>query len=377
MVVDPRRDHSLRVPRPDLSVKLGTPNACNACHEDQTPQWAARAVQEWYGRDSGEAWHYGLALDAGRNHAATAEQQLARVLDDSTLAPIVRATAADLLRTNLGARGLGALDRALGDTSALVRLAAVGALEFVEPQARLQHGRALLEDEVRAVRLEAASVLSSTPPEMLSDADQRLLDRAIAEYRVSQRMNEDRAEAHYNLGVLEDRQGFLEAAEASYRSSLRRDSTFTASYVNLADVYRKQGRDAQGVRLLRSGLHAVPHDGDLRHALGLALVRSGQKDAALLELQRAAELRPDRPRYAYVFAIALHSAGQTSRAVSILRSTHERHPADRQTLLGLATLSRDAGDSRAALDWAEKLLALDPGDERLRAWVEQVRSEHK
>ena len=34
MAVDPRRDHSLRIPRPDLSVKHGTPNACTQCHID-------------------------------------------------------------------------------------------------------------------------------------------------------------------------------------------------------------------------------------------------------------------------------------------------------------------------------------------------------
>ena len=32
MVVDPRRDHSMRIPRPDLSVMIGVPNACNQCH---------------------------------------------------------------------------------------------------------------------------------------------------------------------------------------------------------------------------------------------------------------------------------------------------------------------------------------------------------
>src|SRR5262249_6680361 len=32
MVIDVRRDHSFRVPRPDLSLKYGTPNACNQCH---------------------------------------------------------------------------------------------------------------------------------------------------------------------------------------------------------------------------------------------------------------------------------------------------------------------------------------------------------
>jgi predicted CXXCH cytochrome family protein len=49
MVVDARRDHSLRIPRPDLSMKLGTPNACNNCHTDKSAQWASNTVYKWYG----------------------------------------------------------------------------------------------------------------------------------------------------------------------------------------------------------------------------------------------------------------------------------------------------------------------------------------
>ena len=45
MVVDRRHDHSFRIPRPDLSVKLGTPNACNDCHSDKPPAWAAAAIE--------------------------------------------------------------------------------------------------------------------------------------------------------------------------------------------------------------------------------------------------------------------------------------------------------------------------------------------
>ena len=49
MVVDRRHDHSFRIPRPDLSVKFGTPNACNDCHKDKSAKWAATAVEQWFG----------------------------------------------------------------------------------------------------------------------------------------------------------------------------------------------------------------------------------------------------------------------------------------------------------------------------------------
>ena len=49
MGIDHRRDHSFRVPRPDQSVKYGTPNACTNCHKDETTAWAAETVKKWYG----------------------------------------------------------------------------------------------------------------------------------------------------------------------------------------------------------------------------------------------------------------------------------------------------------------------------------------
>lgn len=49
MGVDYRPDHSFRIPRPDLSVQLGLPNACNRCHRDKTNQWADKTMTQWYG----------------------------------------------------------------------------------------------------------------------------------------------------------------------------------------------------------------------------------------------------------------------------------------------------------------------------------------
>src|SRR5437762_11649708 len=51
MVIDARRDHAIRIPRPELTVKIGTPNACSGCHADRTPAGAADRVARWYGPD--------------------------------------------------------------------------------------------------------------------------------------------------------------------------------------------------------------------------------------------------------------------------------------------------------------------------------------
>ena len=66
MVVDPRRDHSFRIPRPDVSGAIGSPDACTLCHTDQSQEWAARTIADWYGPERRQELHYGEVLAAGR-----------------------------------------------------------------------------------------------------------------------------------------------------------------------------------------------------------------------------------------------------------------------------------------------------------------------
>ena len=93
MVVDPRHDHSFRIPRPDLSVKLGTPNACNDCHGDKPPQWAAAAIEHWFGPDRKGFQTYAAAFHAARTDQADAAALLAAVAADSDAPAVARASA--------------------------------------------------------------------------------------------------------------------------------------------------------------------------------------------------------------------------------------------------------------------------------------------
>jgi predicted CXXCH cytochrome family protein len=340
MVVDPRHDHSLRVPRPDLSLKLGSPNACSSCHTDQSIQWNLEAVATWYGPDRRAEPHWGEAIDAGRRAGAGAEEQLIRVLGDPSVPAIARATAVSLLPRYAGPGSGPVFEAALRDESPLVRAAAVAALEAVEPRVRLRLAHRLLDDPVRAVRLEAGRVLASVP-EALMDAGQRArLRAALAEYRAAQRMDADRAEAHLRLGTLYMQQQQLAQAESEFERAREIAPHFVPAYVNLADLHRVQGREGDGEAVLRKALEIAPDDGDVRHALGLLLVRRKRLSEAIGELERASTLRPELPRYSYVLAVALHSAGDEERALQVLRDAAARHPADRDIQAFLTQLEQ-------------------------------------
>lgn len=372
MVVDPRRDHSLRVPRPDLTVTLGTPNACTQCHGDQSPAWAAQAVTEWYGPDRPP--HYGEILHRGRLGVPTADAALVTLAGDSTTPDIVRASAIELLGNYGGARSLLAIQAASRDADPLVRLAAARASAVMEPNVRYQSVFPLLRDSLRAVRDEAAVALADVPSSIMPMRQQAILDTAIMGYIASQLANAERPESHLNIAHVHTARGRFDEAEASLGTAMRLDSTFVPGYVNLAELRRLQGRDAEGEAMLDRALALDPENGATHHARGLLLVRLRRLDEALAALLRAAQLEPAQARFAYVYAIALHSTGRVEEAVTALEAAAANHPYDLDLVSALVSIHREQGNVAAAIPYAERLVELLPDDRQVRSLLEQLRA---
>ena len=357
MVVDPRRDHSLRVPRPDLSVAIGTPNACTGCHRDRPAKWAAEAVDRWSaGRPRPP--HYAQALDAGRRDLPNADAQLVGLAADAGAPGIARATAVTLLHPRSAASIL-AIERAASDPDPLVRLAAVGAAGSLSLDSRVSILSRLLDDPLRAIRIDAARALADAPAERLTTEQRAALDRGLAEYRRAQEINADRPEAQVSLGLLATRRREPDATQA-YERAITLDPTFVPAYVNLADHYRALNQDSSGERVLRQGLARLPGAAPLHHALGLLLARTGRSTEAVTELGKAAALAPSSARYAYVYAVALNSSGAGDRALAVLKTAHDRHPGDPDILIALATINRDRGARGPARGYVQKLLQVAP-----------------
>jgi tetratricopeptide (TPR) repeat protein len=301
------------------------------------------------------------ALAAGRQHAAGADKLLADVIADRSFPVIVRATAVSLLDNFPGAAS-AVVARAVQDEDPLVRRAAVSLLQAWEPQPRWQTGAPLLRDPIRVVRIAAVSALADVLAAVSPAPEQRgAFERAAAEYRAMQQFNADRAEAWLNLGVLDARLGNLAPAEAAYQRAIRMQPLFIPPYVNLADVYREEGREADGERILRRALAMHPPTGDVHHALGLLLVREKRMPEAVSELAKAVEESPENARYAYVYGVALDSVGQHEAALAFLEQAHRRFTGDRNILSALVEFSRETKDQAAAARWAQELRQLQEG----------------
>jgi tetratricopeptide (TPR) repeat protein len=373
MVVDTRHDHSFRIPRPDISVKLGTPNACNDCHKDKTAEWSAAAIELWHGPSRKGFQNYAEAFHSAWNDQADAAKLLAVVAADRNAPAVARADALNELGSRVSPAMLDLSRASLADPDPLVRIGALDMLRDLPLERRLPIASPLLSDPIRGVRIRAVSLLGDVPPARLSEDDRRLFDRATQEFVAAQKFNSDRPEARSTLGAFYARRGRNSEAEAEYKAALRLSPKFTGASVNLADLYRQTGREDAGEQILRDAINAVPTDGGLHHALGLSLVRLKRLDDALAELRRAAELDHNNARYAYIYGVALHSTGRQQEAITYLEDSLTRHPENRDISMAIVSFSREAGDAATALQYAEQAYKIAPDDQALKAIVDELR----
>ena len=372
MVVDDRRDHSFRVPRPDLTAAIGTPNACTNCHADLEPAAAAAAIDGWRGPDAGKRTHYAKAIAAARH--GFANEQLREVVRSDDYPGIVRATAVSLLAQPFGSNEFLLLESELGSPDPLVRIAALRQVRELPAEMRMRlPGARLLADPVRGVRVEAASAYAGLS-DLLPLEEARAFGAAAAVFRSAYAFLANRPDALIALATFEGDEGDITKAVRLYEQALRIEPRAVTARANLADVFRSLGEEARAEGLLLDGLELDENNAALRHALGLSYVRSGRPEEALVELRRAAELAPDNPRFAYVLAIALNSLAQPTEALSILREAHSRFDGDFDISMALATVLRDGGDQEGALEVASALARRHPEDQNVAALVRSLQA---
>lgn len=206
MIIHSRPDHSIRVPRPDLSIKLGTPNACTNCHMDKTAKWANDWIIKWYGAKQYSKKHYGEIIAAGRLGQLGAEEELIKLAEDTGEPNIVRATALHLL-SRYGQNSINASIKELQNSDPQIRRAAITGLEKLPASERLSQVSPFLVDEIRAVRIEAANVLSSVSPILFDTEQRKNFNSALDELISVQKISADMPGANISLGVLNEKIG--------------------------------------------------------------------------------------------------------------------------------------------------------------------------
>jgi predicted CXXCH cytochrome family protein len=374
MVVDPRRDHSLRIPRPDLSAQTGAPNACIQCHEEQTDQWAADAMGQWLkSTNKTLPTHRGELFSAYQQGSEEAGNALLSLAMNSQQPAIIRATALTSLRPSQ--QTILAAQTNLYDESPLVRRAAVQALAVLPEVQRRVDLLPLAKDESKSVRMEVASQLLDIDATQLNSAQQKTLQDLQREYEQLLQLHADTPSGQLNIGVMRQAQNKPEKAEQAYRQAMLLDPKNILPRLNLADLYRGLNRDSDGEPLLREAISLSPQSAEPYHSLGLLLIRQKQLPEAIEQLTRASELAPNNMRYGYVNALALKEAGKLDEAYETLQQLDQRFPQQAELLSALLQISHQRKQWSAAMGYAQTLLQLRPDDRQLPQMVNYYRNQ--
>lgn len=371
MGVDYRRDHSFRVPRPDLSIALGVPNACNNCHKDKTAQWSQEFMVKWYGISRPE--HYGTLFAGGNIGDTSVLDELAGVVKDELQAPMVRAAAISTLG-NYGTPSAGkVLKPLMGHTDPLIRLYAARSFSPASMEELMDTYLPLLHDPIKPVRIEAAYHLSPITTAITDTLQKTILENGILEYEQSMKYTGDFAASRHNLGNLYRNLGRLAEAEAEYRMAAQIDDKFFPAKVNLANVLNALGKNEEAEKLLREVIKAHPEVTGARYSLGLLLAEMEKFGEAILYLEQATRETPYNGRVFYNYGLLLNQSGDKEKAEAALLKAFGLEPENSSFIYAISTFYLEQGKREKALEYGLLLQKLNPGDASVRQYVEQLK----
>jgi len=331
---DYRPDHSIRIPRPDLSVEIGTPNSCNRCHIDKTSEWSAEYTRKWYGIKKKS--HYGTTFSAARRGEPTAKTDLIHIVSDNLAPIIVRATALSLLNVYQGEEVTAIFRKALENDAPLIRRTAISYLPHLSLQKRIRLVGPLLSDPIKGVRGEAAMALAIVPANQLDERFRKPFEEALKEFKQILFYSADFAAARLNLGVLANSSGQTDKAELQFLKAIAIDRDFYISRANLAVLYSQQGKNDLAEKQLRQALVLNPELYDVHYSLGLLLAENKQYKEALDHLEKAAAGMPNNSRVNYNYGQLLIFMKQYDRAEKALQKAVTLEPENMSYLTAVA-----------------------------------------
>jgi tetratricopeptide (TPR) repeat protein len=369
---------------PAATLRFGSPNACNMCHEDEDAAWADRQVRRWHEADYQEAvLEVAGLVDAARRgqwdrlnvmlaYVGSAERDevftvsLLRLLRaceneakwpavtkalEEDASPLVRAAAAQTLEGHRTTESLRALSVAAGDETRLVRVRAAAALAAI-PAEQLQD---VHRAPVRLATKELMTSLHALPDDYASHynlgnfhMDRREFAQALSAYQMAIKLRPDFMPPYVNMAFAHNATGSNDRAEASFREALALDPNSPVVHLNLGMLLAELNRLEEAEHAFRAALKTDPNLAGAAYNLGV-LLAGDRPEESLKWCRRAFRLQPNEGKYGYTYAFFLHRAGQSDRAVTVLEGMVNRTVPSADVYALLASIYLQRGDREKAI----------------------------
>ena len=369
---DFRRDHSFRVPRPDLSARYGVPNTCNeaGCHADQSAEWAAKAVIEWYGPE--RVKHFSDALAFGRTREPESVPGLIDLAADKTMPGIARSSAIMYLGETVDPNAYQAIAQLLNDVDPFVRYSSAKSMDRLPPQDKVGLLAPLLVDDVRSVRISALGSMVDIPRNLMSNLDQANYDMVFKEYWTGLQLRSDFPGGQMEIAQYYEKTGNPSMAEQAYVRAVELDSYYNPARINLAGLYYGQGRFDEAEILFKKVIELEPEFGQAYYSLGLLYAEQNKMLEALEYLKSATEKIDYNDRVAYNYGLVLQQLGKRSEAETAFKKGLSINPDSESNLYALGYLYYEQNRKAEARQILMHLVSVAPTNQQYRQLLNAV-----
>jgi tetratricopeptide (TPR) repeat protein len=209
------------------------------------------------------------------------------------------------------------------------------------------------------VRVRAAAGIAAFPRMTAPSAYQVQLKKANDEYLASITVRPDQWTSHYNMGNYQLGRGETREAVASYQEALKLEPQAIMAMVNSSIAYARTGENDKAEKSLQQALKMAPDNAAANFNMGLMKAEKNESkqaekylkkaikadpqmaqaafnlciitakdriNEAVTWCRKAADLRPQEPRYAYTLAFYLNQKGDREEAVRTLKAITEKYP---------------------------------------------------
>lgn len=354
-------DHSMRPPLPNLSIAVGSRNACTMCHTDQNHEWALQHVRSWHSdfdEYTAPEMRRALLVQALRDGEWEKLPQVFEYISDPESDPLFVASMIRLLPPS-GDQRRHRILRDLSTEAAhpLVRSAAAASLDADNVPGDRPALFEAVSDKRRLVRIRAAERLAALPESDVPEEHDEAFGTAMEEMWAANNLRLDHWSSHFNTGNILMRQqryeeaaakyarahelrddispplvnaamalanlGRLEEAEVRLKEATQLPEPSPEAHFNLGLLYGEQGRMEQAEKALRKTLKLQPENAQAACNLAIILADQDQSETFRL-LNQAMKHDPYNPRYVHTLAYYHMQARQFDQAKQVIEEGMER-----------------------------------------------------
>jgi tetratricopeptide (TPR) repeat protein len=372
---DFRRDHSFRVPRPDLSVKYGTPNACTECHKDKSNEWAWEGFKKLFG--AVDSLHFSDKLTPGIVGVPNADKGLKELIDDPKQPEIVRASAARALTKYYSPDLINKYILLLNDPSPLVRGTSADILSEINNPDYVNYFLPLLNDNKRSVRVKAfyglASLTEAQIPEKYK-ASYQIVKKEFFDYL---NINLDFLGGQVRRANYYIKQGELQKGIEGYEKALNIDNTNNQVRLDLANLYYRIQDYEKSEAAYKTVIAQEPKYGPVYYSLGLLYAELGRTQEAIAQMKEANVLMPENIRVYYNLSLLYDKNQEILKAEKTLVEGLKLDETNESLLYALAFHFSQTNQLEKARNILIKLVKLYPNNPDYVGFLQQLSSNNQ